>query len=89
MNLWRGSLFEYHPLAIAMAALSLFSLNILGKLGYVAIFAGECRDPARAIGRSIAISAPIIALMFILGTSSVLAFFHPVRAELAARASQH
>src|SRR5215471_4967188 len=36
--------------------------------------AGECRNPARTIGRSVAISAPIIALMFILGTSSVLTF---------------
>jgi len=40
----------------------------------VAILAGESRDAARTIGRSVVISAPIIALMFILGTSSVLTF---------------
>ena len=34
----------------------------------------EARAPARNIGRSVIIAAPIIALMFVLGTSSVLAF---------------
>src|SRR5439155_16085797 len=40
----------------------------------VAILAGETRAPARDIGRSVIIASPVIALMFILGTSSVLAF---------------
>jgi amino acid transporter len=82
LNWLRGSITEYHPFAIAAPAFSLFSLNILGKLGfgalggfeYVAILAGECRDPVRTINRSVIIAAPIIAVMFILGTSSVLAF---------------
>ncbi|MBS1789480.1 MAG: APC family permease [Acidobacteria bacterium] len=82
LNVWRGTLPEYRPFAIAMPAFTLFSLNILGKLGfgalggfeYVAILAGECRNPVRTIGRSVMIAAPIIAVMFILGTSSVLAF---------------
>ena len=43
-------------------------------LEYVAIFAGESRDPARTIGRSVWIASPAICLMFILGTSSVVAF---------------
>ncbi|MFY9556464.1 MAG: APC family permease [Blastocatellia bacterium] len=81
LNYARGTIGEYRPLATAMPALSLFSLNILGKLGfgalggfeYVAIHAGECRDPVRTIGRSVAVAAPLIAVMFILGTSSVLA----------------
>ena len=63
------------------------SLNIYSKLAlgaltgfeYVAILAGECKTPARNIGRSVLIAAPVIALMFILGTSSVLAFFKPRR----------
>ena len=38
------------------------------------ILAGECRSPARTISRSVLVAAPIIALMFILGTSSVVAF---------------
>jgi amino acid transporter len=81
LNWSRGSIAEYHPFAMAAPTLSLFSLNILGKLGfgalggfeYVAILAGECRDPVRTINRSVIIAAPIIAVMFILGTSSVLA----------------
>jgi amino acid transporter len=36
--------------------------------------AGECRGAAKSIGRSVVISAPVIAVMFILGTSTVLAF---------------
>jgi len=90
LNWSRGSITEYRPLAMAAPALSLFSLNILGKLGfgalggfeYVAILAGECRDPVRTINRSVIIAAPIIAVMFILGTSSVLAFVHPDNIDL-------
>lgn len=72
------------PFDLALPAATLFNLNILGKMGfaalggfeYVAIFAGESRDPARIIGRSVLIAAPVIALLFILGTGSVL-FFVP------------
>ena len=75
-----GSLREFHPLATAAPVMSLLSLNLLGKMGfgalggfeYVAIHAGECRDPVRTIGRSVVVAAPVIAAMFILGTSSVL-----------------
>jgi amino acid transporter len=83
VSLARGELKEYHPLAMAAPTVSLFyCLNITSKLAvgglsgfeYVAILAGECRAPARNIGRSVLIASPIIALMFILGTSSVLAF---------------
>lgn len=71
----------FHPLAAAMPVMSLATFNLFGKLGfgalggfeYVAIHAGECRDPARSIKRSVIIAAPIIALMFILGSSAVLA----------------
>src|SRR5436305_11405311 len=56
---------------------NIFSKLAVGALSgfeYVAILAGETRSPARDIGRSVMIASPIIALMFILGTSSVLAF---------------
>jgi amino acid transporter len=90
LNWSRGSITEYRPFAMAAPALTLFSLNILAKLGfgalggfeYVAILAGECRDPVRTINRSVVIAAPIIAVMFILGTSSVLAFVHPDNIDL-------
>jgi amino acid transporter len=79
----RGELKEYHPLAIAAPTMSIFyCFNIFSKLSigalsgfeYVAILAGETRAPARDIGRSVIIASPVIALAFILGTSSVLAF---------------
>ncbi|HYY14839.1 MAG TPA: amino acid permease, partial [Chthoniobacterales bacterium] len=83
VSLARGELPQYHPLGLVAPTASMFyCLNIFSKLAvgglsgfeYVAILAGEARAPARDIGRSVIIAAPIIALMFILGTSSVLAF---------------
>ena len=89
-SLARGDLQEYQPLAMALPALTLFNLNIFSKLAlgaltgfeYVAIVAGECRAPARNIARSVIIAAPIIALMFILGTSAVLAYVRPENVDL-------
>jgi amino acid transporter len=81
--LMRGNLKEYHPLILAAPTMSIFyCVNIFTKLAvgalsgfeYVAILAGETRSPARDIGRSVVIASPVIALAFILGTSSVLAF---------------
>jgi amino acid transporter len=43
----------------------------------VAIFAGESRNPARNLARSILWTAPLIALLYILGTSAILAFVFP------------
>jgi amino acid transporter len=81
LNVVNGTLDSFHPLSTATPAISLLSLNLLGKMGfgafggfeYVAIHAGECRDPVRSITKATVIAAPIIALMFMLGTSSVLA----------------
>ncbi len=83
LGLVRGDLKSYHPLQLALPTMSIFfCFNIFSKLSagalsgfeYVAILAGETRSPARDIGRSVLIASPIIALMFILGTSSVLAY---------------
>lgn len=82
VHMARGTLPEFHPFAVAMPALSLFSLNVFGKMAmgalsgfeYVAVLAGETKDPERTIGRATIIAAPIIAAMFIFGTSAVLAF---------------
>lgn len=73
---------EYQPFALQFPTFSAYNINVGSKLAlgaltgfeYIAILAGETRAPARNIGRSVVISTPIIALMFILGTSSVLAF---------------
>jgi amino acid transporter len=82
VHMARGTLPDYHPFAVALPALSLFSLNVFGKMAvgalsgfeYVAVLAGETKDAGRSIGRATLIAAPVISAMFILGTSSVLAF---------------
>jgi glutamate:GABA antiporter len=84
------------PVALAVPAISLFSLNILGKMCFgalsgfdsVGIFAGECKDPVRSIGRSVWIAAPLIGAIFILGTGSVLTFSRPEQIDLIAPTSQ-
>ncbi len=90
LSLLTGHLREYHPLRTSVPAFSLYNLNILGKLGfgalggfeYVAILAGETRSPARSVTRSVVIAAPVIALMFVLGTSTVVAFIPPDNIDL-------
>ncbi len=80
--LWHGSLrhfdaFPWQPPPVSWFSLAVFGQMTTGALSgfeYVAILAGECRSAARTISQSVLISAPLIAVMFILGTSSVLAF---------------
>ncbi len=80
LNWFNGTIPTYKPITFEMPVFSLLTLNLLGKMGfgalggfeYVAIHAGEARDAERSIGRSVAIAAPIIVILFILGTSSVL-----------------
>jgi amino acid transporter len=80
--LLRHSIAHYEPIPWQPPRPSWFGLAIFGQMTvgalsgfeYIAILAGECRSAARTIGQSVAISAPIIAMMFILGTSSVLTF---------------
>jgi amino acid transporter len=82
LGLLTGTLPSYHPFRTQVPEVSLFSLNILGKMGfgalggfeYMAILAGETRSPARSVSRSVFIAAPVIALMFVLGTSTVIAY---------------
>ncbi|HJP85741.1 MAG TPA: APC family permease [Gemmatimonadaceae bacterium] len=81
----------YHPLRVTAPKVTPLSLNIFGKMGlgalsgfeYVAIMAGETRSASRTITRSVLVAAPIIALMFILGTDSVIALVPRDRIDLA------
>jgi amino acid transporter len=85
IHVWRGTLESYHPFRLVMPSLTLFSLGVFRRMTfgalsgfeYVAIFAGECRNPGRDLARSVFIAAPIIALLYILGTGSILAFVSP------------
>ena len=82
VGLLSGTLPTFHPWRTRLPELSLYNLNILGKMGfgalggfeYMAILAGETRAPARSVTRSVFIAAPVIAVMFVLGTSTVVAF---------------
>jgi len=84
-HVWTGRLPAYHPLPLLLPPLTLFSLSVFSKMTFgalsgfetVAIFAGESHNPARNIARSILISAPIIAILYIFGTSAILAFVSP------------
>jgi amino acid transporter len=87
-----GSLANYHPFSLSLPEFNSHNINVCSKLAvgalsgfeYIAILAGECHAPAKNISRSVIISAPIIALMFILGTASVLAFVAPDKVDLIA-----
>lgn len=85
LPLWalaRGAIPRFEPFPWQFPKLDWFSLAVFGQMTvgalsgfeYIAILAGECRSAARTIGQSVMLSAPVIALMFILGTSSVLTF---------------
>jgi amino acid transporter len=92
LNLWRGTLTEYHPLALVAPPLTLFSLSVFSKmtfgaltgLEYVAALAGECRNPKRDLPRSVFLTAPLIAIIYILATSAILAFVNPSAEDVVA-----
>jgi glutamate:GABA antiporter len=72
----------WSPLSFAAPPRDLRTMALFGQimfgglcgLEYVAILAGESRQPARTIGQSVWIASPIICAMFILGTSTVVAY---------------
>jgi len=86
----------YPPFTLSLPAISVLTLNLLGKMSFgamsgfdsVAILAGECRDAARSISRSVIIAAPIIAAMFVFGTSSVVALVPKDKIDLISPISQ-
>jgi amino acid transporter len=71
-----------HPFSLQLPAVTLVSLNLFSKIAFngftaleqVAVFAGETRNAARSILRSAWIAAPIIALIYILMTGSLLTY---------------
>jgi amino acid transporter len=75
----------YHPLRLVMPPLTLFSFSVFSKMSfgalcgfeYAAIFAGESRNPRRHLTRAIWLAAPFIALLYIFGTSAILAYVSP------------
>ena len=49
---------------------------------YAAIFAGESRNPASHLKKAILLAAPIIALLYIFGTSAILAYVPPDKIDV-------
>ena len=83
-----GAHLHYVPFAFHLPAHDPTSLSLLGQvlfaasgLEYIAIMAGETHAANRDIGCSILFASPIIFLMFVLGTASVLSF-HEAHAGL-------
>lgn len=84
-HLRHGSLPHYSPLPLVLPPFTFFSLSVFSKMTFgaltgfelIAIFAGESRNPGRNLARSILLTAPLIALLYILGTSAILAFVSP------------
>ena len=86
------------PAAVVFPTVTLLNLNIAAKMGFGAfsgfdgmcIFSGEVRDPnvARVVRRSIFCSGPLIALIYILGTASALAFTRPGDLDLISPPTQ-
>jgi amino acid transporter len=82
--------------AFAWPALSIATLNVFTKMALFslsgfdqcAVFCEECRKPKNDVARSVLISAPLIALMYILVTSTVLAHIPIAKVDVAAPVSQ-
>lgn len=80
------------PFGLALPVVTLFSVNLFSKVAFnalsgleqVAVFAGEIRDPGRAILRSAWIAAPIAVLIYVLMTGSMLTYTAADRINVAA-----
>jgi amino acid transporter len=79
--------FSFH---FGMGMMTLLSLNLFSKMAFngltgleqIAVFAGETKDPRRAILRSAWLAAPLIALIFILSTGSILTYIPAAQVDL-------
>jgi glutamate:GABA antiporter len=97
LHWWRGHVAAV-PIAFSLPALTIYNLNIFGKMSFgalsgfdgVAVFAGEYRSPSagRSIRQSIFWAAPLIASMFIAGTACVLTFSGPADIDLISPIAQ-
>jgi amino acid transporter len=78
------------PFSLAVPVLTLFSMNLFTKIAFnamtglemVAVFAGETRNAGRTIMLSAWIAAPIVALIYILMTGSMLTYIPAAKVDL-------
>jgi amino acid transporter len=95
---WTISIPPAHAASFSLAwpgftftTLNVFTKMALGGLSgfdQSAVFSEECRKPENDVARSVLIAAPLIALMYILGTSAILAYTAPANVDLAAPVGQ-
>ena len=86
----------HQSLSLALPAASILTVNVFTKMAIAAlsgfeasaIFSEECRKAENDVARSVLIAAPLIALMYILGTGAVLAYVAPANVDLAAAVPQ-
>jgi amino acid transporter len=79
------------PFGLALPVVTLMSLNLFSKVAFnalsgleqVAVFAGETRDPGKAILRSAWIAAPIIVVIYVLMTGAMLTYTPADKINLA------
>ena len=79
------------PFGFALPAITLVSVNLFTKITFnaltgleqVAVFAGEARDPGRAIMRSAWIAAPLIIVIYVLMTGAMLTYTPSAKIDLA------
>jgi amino acid transporter len=79
------------PFGLALPAVTLLSINLFSKVAFnaltgleqVAVFAGEIRNAGRAIVRSAWIAAPIIVVIYLLMTGSMLTYTPADKINLA------
>lgn len=82
--------------SLAWPSLSILTLAVFAKMSIGAlsgfdssgVFCEECRKPENDVARSVMIAAPLIALMYILGTSTVLTYIDPAKVDMAAAVPQ-
>lgn len=78
------------PFSLALPTVTLLTINLFSKLTFnaltgleqVAVFAGETRNAAKTILRSAWIGAPIIAVIFILMSGSMLTYIPADKIDL-------
>jgi amino acid transporter len=76
---------------LSMVTFGVFTKMALGALSGFdtsGIFAEECRKPANDVARSVMLASPLIALMYIVATSAVLAYVPPQQVDVAAAIPQ-
>jgi amino acid transporter len=82
--------------SLAWPGFSLLTLNVFTKMALFAlsgfdqcsIFSEECRKPKNDVARSVFIAVPLIALMYIASTSTVLGYVPVAKVDMAAPVSQ-